>query len=672
MRKYIPQLLLCILLQQAVAHAQDKSPVKYGKVAPEDFTLSAGGLDSNTDAIVIADIGRSSFQGNTKGWFTIEFRHYKRVKIINKNGFDAATVSIPLYFSGTTTEKLVSLKASTYNLENGKVVETKLDDKSVFTDKISKNKMEKKFTLPALKEGSIIEYSYIQNSDFLFNLQPWSFQGGYPCLWSEYEVDMPNFFQYVTLYSGYLNFNINTTNGHRTAFTGTEPSSGGGRDEHFNFEDDVNDHRWVIKNVPALKPESFTTTPYNYLARLEFQLSRYSFPNSIPEDRMGNWVTASQTLMKSDEFGADVTRNNGWLDDDMKVITQGATSPQQKAQKIYAYVRDNFTCTESSGMYASSPLKTVFKNKNGNVAEMNLLLTAMLRHEKITADPVILSTRANGFTNEIYPLLDRFNYVVSRAVIDSATFYLDASQRWMGFGHLPGKCYNGHARLINSETPSPVYLSADSMTESKMTFVIITNEGKGAMAGHLQSKEGYLESATVRERVQAKGQAEFLKSLQTAYPAEMALSNLTIDSLKITDLPVTVGYDVKVSLDGNSDLVYFNPMLSEGYKENPFKSAERKYPVEMPSATDEIFTLNMDIPEGYDVDEMPKSAKVKFNEDDGFFEYLIQKSNDAIQFRSRIKLNKANFTPEDYSTLRDFFGFIVKKQSEQIVFKKKK
>jgi hypothetical protein len=35
-------------------------------------------------------------------------------------------------------------------------------------------------------------------------------------------------------------------------------------------------------------------------------------------------------------------------------------------------------------------------------------------------------------------------------------------------------------------------------------------------------------------------------------------------------------------------------------------------------------------------------------------------------------LNKANFQPEDYNTLRDFFAYVVKKQSEQIVFKKKK
>ena len=113
-------------------------------------------------------------------------------------------------------------------------------------------------------------------------------------------------------------------------------------------------------------------------------------------------------------------------------------------------------------------------------------------------------------------------------------------------------------------------------------------------------------------------------------------------------------------------------MLAEGYKENPFKAAIRYYPVEMPFAMDESYTLSMEIPNGYVVDEIPKSARVSYNTNEGFFEYLIQKDDQQVQFRTRIKLKKANFTPEDYETLREFFGYVVKKQQEQIVFKKKK
>jgi hypothetical protein len=111
-------------------------------------------------------------------------------------------------------------------------------------------------------------------------------------------------------------------------------------------------------------------------------------------------------------------------------------------------------------------------------------------------------------------------------------------------------------------------------------------------------------------------------------------------------------------------------MMAEVQKNNPFKSEERHYPVEMPYKVEETYVLSMEIPKGYQVDEMPKSAKVAYNETDGLFEYLIQKSGNNIQMRMHLKLNKANFQTEEYATLRDFFSYVVKKENEQIVFKK--
>jgi len=105
-------------------------------------------------------------------------------------------------------------------------------------------------------------------------------------------------------------------------------------------------------------------------------------------------------------------------------------------------------------------------------------------------------------------------------------------------------------------------------------------------------------------------------------------------------------------------------------KKNPFASAERYYPVEMPFLKNQVFTLTMDIPNGYKVDELPKSTRVLLNEEDGMFEYLISNDGTGIQMRCTLVLHKAKFTNEDYQTLRDFYAFIVKKESEQIVFKK--
>jgi hypothetical protein len=99
---------------------------------------------------------------------------------------------------------------------------------------------------------------------------------------------------------------------------------------------------------------------------------------------------------------------------------------------------------------------------------------------------------------------------------------------------------------------------------------------------------------------------------------------------------------------------------------------ERHYPVEMPYMIDETYILTMDIPEGFIIDEIPKSTRVMYNETEGMFEYLVQKGETNLQMRVRLRLNKAFFPTEEYNTLRDFFAFVVKKESEQIVFKKKK
>jgi hypothetical protein len=114
-------------------------------------------------------------------------------------------------------------------------------------------------------------------------------------------------------------------------------------------------------------------------------------------------------------------------------------------------------------------------------------------------------------------------------------------------------------------------------------------------------------------------------------------------------------------------------MFGEGYKENPFKSTERFYPVEMPYARDETYIFSMFIPEGYEVDELPKSVIVKLNEaGDGQFEYRISESGGIISMRSRIQLKRAYYLPEEYDILREFFNLVVKKHNEQIVLKKKK
>lgn len=660
--------LLCLLLQNYLS-AQEKVELKFGKISPADFDLSSRKFDTSAGAVFIADIGSTEYEGGTKGWFTMVYTRHLRIKVLNKNGFDAASFQIPLYKKGNDEERLEKLKAATYNLEDGKVVTTKLEDKSVFKDKVTERTSVRKFTLPAVKEGSIIEVTYSIKSDFTENLQPWSFQGTYPRLWSEYVVRIPNCFNYVFLSQGYQQFYIKSQDQGFKSYTIIANNDSRGQDT-YSIQAVVVGNRWVMKDVPPVKEEKFITSLDNYISKIEFQLSEYRDPLQ-PKQIMSNWNKVSEEWLKWDKFGEPLYKMNNWLDNDIKAMTAGATTPLAKAQKIFAFVRDNFTCTDYSALILENSLKDVFRTKKGNVAEINLLLIAMLRHENINAEPILLSTRSNGYTHEIYPLIDRFNYVIAGLNIDNNEYYLDATERKIGFTHLPIRCYNGHARFINAESPDPVFFVADSLKESTVTSVIVANGDKGKPISTYRSTLGYYESVDIREKVTEKGKDELLKDIKSGYSSEISISDLQVDSLSNLEVPVQLSYDLDLG-SFNEDIVYFNPMLAEAIKDNYFKSAERYYPVEMPYSIDRVYILSMEIPAGYVVDEMPKSSRVNLNDSDGMFEYLISQSNGRIMLRSRIKLNRAYFLPADYESLRGFFDHVVKKHAEMIVFKKKK
>jgi hypothetical protein len=241
----------------------------------------------------------------------------------------------------------------------------------------------------------------------------------------------------------------------------------------------------------------------------------------------------------------------------------------------------------------------------------------------------------------------------------------------MGFGRLGTECYNGHARVIN-ESATPIDFNSDSLMERKLTSVFIINDEKGNITGSIQQTPGYYESYSLRSRIKDKGKDQLFADIKKGFNAEVEIKNPTIDSLESYDQPLHIKYEFDMTTE-KEDILYFNPMFGEGWKENPFKSAIRRYPVEMPFAVDETYLLRLDVPNGYVIDELPKQVMVKLNEEeDGMFEFRLSESGGTISLRSRIRLRRAFYAPEEYELLREFFNLIVKKHNEQIVFKKKK
>lgn len=668
----IKVILLVVLLNTQNVILAQRQETKFGKISTSDFSVISPVVDSGSAAIVLSDIASSDFEGNNNGDFTLVYKRHKRVLIRTRAAFDAATVSIQLYSGGNSisTERLSDLKASTFFIMDGKVVEKELGKDGVLTEKVNNEVSLRKFTFPDVKEDCIIEYEYVIKSPFYTRLKSWQFQDNYPVLWSQYTVTIPFIFDYLISKFGYHPFTINENSKKYKTYTLRLPTTNAGyTSDVFTLSGDAVTSTWAIKDLPAFKSEAFISTPSNHISRIHFQLRSIKYSETSISYAVKDWFSTADDLMKDPDFSKEIYEGANWIKEELKQITKSSDAEIQKAKSVFEFIRDKFICTDYDAKWLSQPLKKTFQSKTGNVADINMLLTAMLKSAGYQAVPVLLSTRDNGVVNEEVALLTQYNYVISQVKIGDQYYLLDASRNKIGFGDLPPDCFNGSARIID-RIPSLIPLTADSAKNTDITSIQLTNAESGKMKGNYYSLSGKFESLSLRNKFSDKKKDEILKTLTEGYPQSFTFQDLSIDSLALYEFPLAINYGIKATISEDEDIIYFNPMLKEGYSKNPFVSAERLYPVEMPYCINETYVLTMEIPKGYRIEELPKSAKVNFNDNEGGFEYIIAKQGEFIMLRSKLFFNKAIFLPEDYEVLRNFFGFIVKKHAEQIVFKK--
>jgi hypothetical protein len=130
-----------------------------GKIKPEDINVNVCPIDSNAGAWIIGEFGSIDYRYNESTGFNLYFNYKVRIKILKNTEFSNATFIIPMYSYSQGWEQ-ITMEGYTYNLENGKIIKSKLSKDSRFEEIINKNRKEIKVTLPNVREGSVIDFEY--------------------------------------------------------------------------------------------------------------------------------------------------------------------------------------------------------------------------------------------------------------------------------------------------------------------------------------------------------------------------------------------------------------------------------------------------------------------------------------------------------------------------------
>lgn len=658
MKKLLTLALICLF---HMGFSQ-KPPAKFGGVSKEEVEMKVYEADTSAAAVKLLDYGESQISYNQAVGFTLTFDRLIRIKILKKDGYDWANHEIPLYSQGSSDEKVVSLKAITYNLVDGKVVETKLKKDGIFDEKRTDNLNIRKITMPDVKEGSVVEIAYSVSSDFWTNLEDWAFQTSIPIIWSEYRVRIPEYFSYDKYMQGYVGLAVRDETSMPITITVDSRDN-----QILNLQEDR--MRYVAKDVPAFKEEPFITTPKDYISRINFELAYVKMPNQPIKAYLGTWDDINKTYWEDTEFGGQINGNN-FLKSTVSEITAGQTAPEQKIGAIYNYVKQNVSWDGNYRKYVSTPLKKVLDEKKGSSAEINFLLASMLEKAGFDVSPVLVSTRNHGFVRQSIPVASQFNNVICLVRVDGKSILLDASSRYLPAGVLPENCLNGNGLVISKTGYS--WAPLESLTKSKVVvtsmFTLSEDESLVGKVGY--ERTGY-DAQRNRNRYFVDGEEKYLKDLSDSREWEITKSEFI--NAKEIDMPFKEEHEFQIqdNITSSADILYIDPFISGKMEENVFKLEERAYPVDFGSPFERTYLVKVTIPDGYEVEELPESKLFMLPDKGARYVYSANRIGNAINITSTLQVNKSIFAQTEYPNLREFYNQIVAKQSEMIVLKKK-
>jgi hypothetical protein len=668
----LPSFILFFSLFFSNSNAQE---FKLGKVSMAELQEKVHPKDSSAVAAILFRKGEVRFEYSQDKGFELVTDVKTRIKIYKKEGYSWANFLINYQDHSQYKESIVFDDAVTYNLINDKIEKTKLKSDGEFTEKINKYWSQKKIAMPNIKEGTIIEFSYVLKSPGITEMREWAFQTAIPVNYSELKTYIPEYFVYKPIQKGFI-FPKITIEKNTKSITFTNKERTGGNllgvtkttfsQEKLEYLETKT--TYLSTNLPAMKDEAFVNNIDNYTSSVSHELSSTKYPNTALKYYSTDWESVVKTIYNYEDFGIELNRT-GYFDDDITKLLTGINVQNERIEAVFNYVKSNVKWNNFTGYSCNEGVKTAYKEKTGNTAEINLMLTAMLRFAGFNANPVLISTRDNGIA--FYPSRTAFNAVIAGVETPQGLILLDATEKYSEPNILPLRDLNWEGRLIRKDgTSIDVDLMPTTLSRESINMNVIL-KSDGSANGKIRRQLTEHEALSFRKEHISKTNDAYLEELETKN------SNMEInDYVRENDLdlskPIVESYtfkDIK-SVEIINDKIYISPMLFFTMKENLFKQEIREYPVDFGYPSQGKCNISFSVPEGYVIESLPESVNIVTGDGIGSFKFMIANNNNIIQLASMATINTAIVSPDFYSVLKGFFQQMIDKQNEKIVLKK--
>ncbi|MEL6630961.1 MAG: DUF3857 domain-containing protein [Bacteroidota bacterium] len=612
------------------------SPFGTDSLSPKDFVTQ---YDSFPDAEAV--IIREGCQITGK-YSALKKEVYRRTHILKEGALDLADITLTF---NTYRKTLDYIYARTQNLEGDSVVFIEVTEEDYFMDESEGGEVKISFAFPQAKVGSIIDMAY-GFSDKQQYYQNWTFQNPYPTLRSTFDVREGSLLRYNYYFQGSFQEKLEKSRyQNRTAF--------------------------LMQDMPAIKEEPYVPCPSDYLPKIMLQVSDVGFEGSETYENSSKylnqtWDEFSETFRKNKYTKHYGAKSKGLYKKACGDLEE-ESDPVKRMEAVYETIRDHMEWSGNFSMASIEKLSKVYKKKRASSGEINQLLIYCLRHAGLDAKPMLVATRTYGDPFQEFPIRQQFNTLAAYVKIADKVYVLDATAGNQSWKYIPSSLAYQDGWVLEEAAGGFWYKVVPQKTMNRINFAQMALDEKGGIAGTITHTFGGSYGASYR-----KIEEDDLQEGIEALLPEGEISQLALDKPDDKDRAVKVSYQFESAdfAQRINDKLYVKPFLNFAFEDNPFKAAERYYPIDFGQLERYQSTMLLAIPDGFvleggDVQEMVRTENNLLT-----FQVNIVREGNILNISSIYSMRLGYFRAETYDQIRDFFDKMIQVQKRQLVLTK--
>lgn len=608
--------------------------------------------DSTADAVVLCRLTDVQYTVLQNGYL-VDYHEKKRIKILKPSGVRMAQMTIPYYQidsdksninfskfslmtgdvkgdfmnSGSYTDNAVGqfsnesvedLKVVAYNLEGGKTVKTTLKKGDVIKEQLDEQQYQIRFTVPDVKEGTVIECEYTIHSELFYMIHDWYAQSEIPVDYARLTMEVPCYLIYNMEEHGIQRLNCQCVPGTMVYKLESDPLAA---PVHVK----TNCYTCIGEKLKAMPKDDFVWNEHDYQAGIIMELKGFSLPHTMFMEQYKNWNQIDQLVLDDDDLGKRLSRHSPLLDELQAAKVADIANLRERTAAVCQLVMSRVSWDGTYKIWPRSSNETLKKGQGSN-ADINLLLIQSLKDAGLEAAPVMLRSRDHGQLPYNFPSFQKLTTFVVAVMTGTTNIYVDASSAGL-LDVLPAPLLVERGRLMMKGKCQ--WVNLQKVVKSKAVSVI---------------------EATLATNGQLKGtQTTVYEGLAALAHRDASSADFTSPEVKET-LPVS--WQGETTADGS---IRFSPFPTPPMQENPFKAEQRLLAVEYPSVQSEQVVVNIQLPEGYTLAQQPQQYAASTPDKSISGKLFVSQTEGKLQLQYQFNVNKVMHDNKEYPAIRQLY-----------------